>query len=103
MVALDRVVGDEELHLFAELPSGIHRGEASCLAVAKQRGWTFLSDDARARVVGRELGVVVSGTLGVLTQAVRSGILSVADGDLVLAAMIEEGYRSPFLSLASLL
>ena len=100
---LTSLTGDEELRLFAELPPGIHRGEASCLVIAKQRQWTFLSDDARARAVGRELGVIVSGTLGVLAQAVRTGILPLADGDQVLADMIKAGYRSPYVSLASLL
>ena len=58
---------------------------------------------ARARAVGRELGVMVSGTLGVLAQAVQTGILPLADGEQVLADMMKAGYRSPYVSLASLL
>jgi predicted nucleic acid-binding protein len=53
--------------------------------------------------VARELNVAFSGTLGVLTQAVRAGILSAAEGDQVLEEMIRSGYRSPYTSLAALL
>ena len=42
--------GDDELRLFGQLPAALHRGEASCLAIAAQRKWAFLTDDARAPV-----------------------------------------------------
>jgi predicted nucleic acid-binding protein len=34
---------DDELHLISELPEQLHRGEAACLCMARQRGWGFLS------------------------------------------------------------
>jgi predicted nucleic acid-binding protein len=49
------------------------------------------------------LGIVVSGTLGVLVQAVERGILMIEEGDKLLRAMIARGYRSPYSSLQPLL
>lgn len=94
---------DEELRLFSQLPAALHRGEASCLAIAARRGWAFFSDDARARQAGRELNVVVSGTLGVLVRAVRKSSLSLENANALLEKMIRAGYHSPYTDLADLL
>jgi predicted nucleic acid-binding protein len=100
---LTSLQGDDELRLFNQLPTALHRGEASCLAVAAQRGWAFLSDDARARQAARELGVSLSGTLGVLVQAIRANLLSLDEANRLLGQMIQAGYRSPYDNLADLI
>jgi predicted nucleic acid-binding protein len=41
----------------------------------------------------------VSGTLGVLVQAIKRGIVTVEAGDDLLREMINRGYRSPHASL----
>lgn len=46
---LTSLQGGDELRLFNQMPATLYRGEASCPAVAAQRGWAFLSDDAHAR------------------------------------------------------
>ena len=94
--------GDEELRFFSRLPSALHRGEASCLAVASLRRWAFLSDDARARAAARECEVLVSGTLGNLSKAVETELLSMDQADMLLNGMIQAGYRSPYGSLVEL-
>jgi predicted nucleic acid-binding protein len=99
---LTALEGDDELRLFGELPDALHRAEASCLAIAAHRGWALLTDDARARKAAHNWNVVVSGTLGVLVQAVRRGLLTLEDADALLAEMIAAGYRSPYGSLAQL-
>jgi len=93
------MVDEEELRLFQSLPRRLHHGEAACIAIARHRNWAFLSDDKLARKTARSLGVVVSGTLGVLTHAVKDGQLTVEAGDDLLAAMIARGYRSPHRNL----
>ena len=100
---LTALSGDDELRLFGQLPPTLHRGEASCLAIAVQRGWAFLTDDARARNIAREHRVVLSGTLGVLTQAIRTGLLSMDEANQLLAQIIQAGYHSPCDNLAELL
>jgi len=90
------------LRLFGQLPDALHQAEASCLVIAVHRGWALLTDDARARKAARNWNIVVSGTLGVLVQAVRRGLLTMEDADALLAEMIAAGYRSPYGSLAQL-
>lgn len=53
---LTGLLNDEELRLFHDLPSGLHRGEASSLAIAYVRGWLFLTDDAKARKSALAMG-----------------------------------------------
>ena len=95
--------GDDELSLLNRFPASLHRGEASCLAIAAHRGWAFLTDDARARKAAQELNVTLSGTLGLLAQAVKTSILSLDEADALLTRMIQAGYRSPVAGLAELL
>lgn len=43
------MTGEAELRLFKATPAKLHRGEASSIAIARERRWLFLSDDkARA-------------------------------------------------------
>lgn len=70
---------------------------------ALQRNWAFLTDDKLARKMAQDLGIVVSGMLGVLVQAVKHEILMAEEGDTLLRAMIARGYRSPHSSLQPLL
>jgi len=100
---LTSLEGEEELRIFSHMPAALHRGEASCLAVAVRRGMAFLTDDARARSVARELQVVVSGTLGILVRSVTEEHLSLEVADSVLNQMIKAGYHSPYGTLAGLL
>ena len=54
---------EAELGLYGELPSLLHRGEASCSVIARHRGWLLLTDDRAARDEGNRLGIVVSGSV----------------------------------------
>jgi predicted nucleic acid-binding protein len=94
---------DEEFRIFQSLPRRLHHGEASCLAIARHRGWALLSDDKLARRLAKSMGIMVSGTLGVLTRAVRGQFLTVEEADKLLRDMVARGYRSPFHSLEQLL
>jgi len=100
-----RLVSMEEAEFrhFRELPAQLHAGEASCLAIAYERGWALLTDDQRARKAARKLRVELSGTLGILVRAVEAGLIALDEGDILLQKMIERGYRSPYGSLRLLL
>ncbi len=95
---------DAEVVLMSRLPPRLHRGEASCIAVAAQRQWRFLTDDRAARKEAECHGVQVSGTLGCLVQAVRRRVCSLEQANAWLRQMINDGgYRSPVDDLAALL
>ena len=54
-----------------------------------------LTDDEDARKLAQRRGAPVSGTIGVLVEAVRERLLSIEDGNTMLSDMIEKGYFSP--------
>ena len=78
-------------------------GEASCLAVALERGVPLATDDWKARNLLRQFGGGVTGTLGILKKLVLNGRLSIEEGDQILGLMIEEGYFSPVEHLTEIL
>ncbi len=54
---------------FRELLVSVGYGEAAGIAVAKEQGLLFFSDDKKARQVAKEQGLEVSGILGSLKPA----------------------------------
>jgi len=85
-----------------ELMPPLDRGEAACLALARSRGYAFLTDDRVARREARRLGVPISGTLGVLKSLVDEGYISLEEANEALEQMIALGYHSPVRSLREL-
>jgi len=85
-----------------ELMPPLDRGEAACLALARSRGYAFLTDDRVARREARRLGVPISGTLGVLKSLVDEGYVSLEEANEALEQMIALGYHSPVRSLREL-
>ncbi|MEW6074207.1 MAG: hypothetical protein AB1726_16625 [Planctomycetota bacterium] len=97
----------EELQRFAEFRRlRLDRGEASCLAMAVQRGWVVASDErgrflriARERVgAGRLLN-----TPGILLLAIRHDVISVDDADRIKAVLETMRFRMRFRSFRDLI
>jgi predicted nucleic acid-binding protein len=78
-------------------------GERTCIAAAKHRNGLFVTDDRKARQVALELGIKITGTLGILVVAAERAKITLEEANDLLAAMIENGYRSPVNELGSLL
>lgn len=91
-----------EQALFIRLISLLGSGEASCLAIAESRGMTLATDDLAARRTAGELGVSLTGTLGILVRSVREGHLPLSDANDILRQMVQLGYRSPVHDLDGL-
>ena len=95
---------DEELTIFLSLLSHLHRGEAACLSIARQRGWGVLTDDRAARRQAYRWRIPLAGTIGILLLAVQDNRLSLDEGNVLLRRMIVQAhYRSPTEDLGSLL
>ena len=94
---------DLELDLANRLSNALGAGERSCIAVAANRAGLFVTDDRKARQVALDLGVKVTGTLGILVVAVERKIILLDEANRYLAQMIQNGYRSPVDDLSSLL
>jgi len=78
-------------------------GEASCLAGARERGYRLATDDRDARRLARQLGISLTGTIGILAILVKQGQIPLAEGDRFLHAMVAAGYRSPLATLRDIL
>lgn len=66
-------------------------GEIGALAVAKLRGCGMITNDSRARRAAEELGIQVSGSLGVLEYAVEVGRITAEDAVAILEQMVQAG------------
>jgi len=85
---------DEEKNLLEALSVSLGFGEASSIAVAKVRGYVFACDNKVARREARLLGINLTGTIGILAQAVKKKIIDARAADACLKKMIEQGFYS---------
>jgi len=51
--------GDAELESYVQFAALVDDGEASCLAIAKSRGWIVATDDRKAIRIATEAGIAV--------------------------------------------
>jgi len=94
---------EKEASFAASLPPRLGAGERSCLAIAVHRQGLLVSDDLDARHVAQRHGTPITGTVGILVLCVRRGDLSRDQAGALLAETRGLGYRSPVVSLDSLL
>ena len=92
-----------EHQLRGEFDLQLGPGEASCLALAISRGLILVTDDLAARQLAQARDVPLTGTVGILVALVRDNVLSLAQGNAILAEMIERRYRSPVSRLDELI
>ena len=78
-------------------------GEASCLALAISRSFTFVTDDLAARKLAEERKVPITGTLGILITLVRNEHISLKEANMMLKDMINRDYRAPIERLDELI
>ena len=94
---------EEEMTFAVGLSARLGAGERSCLAIAVHRRGLLASDDLDARHAAQQLGIPMTGTVGILVLCVRRGYLSRKEANALLAEMRNLGYRSPVDSLDPLL
>lgn len=92
-----------ELHNLSTFPPRLHKGEASCLAIAKARHWLLLTDDKAARQEAQRLHIALSGSLGCLVLAVERQLCTLDTANGWLLAMLQQGYHSPVTDLTPLI
>ncbi len=102
-IHLTATLTEEELRLRWSLSSALHSGEASCIAIAKQRNWLLLTDDRRARREAKRLAVRTSGSIGCLIAAIEKGLCNVEQANIWLKEMIKFGYYAPVTDLTPFL
>ena len=110
---IDQLVDDEifkqvslsrkEHKHFRELIVHLGKGEASCIAYAKERNVIVVTDDRSARKHCSQMKIPVTGTIGILKASVLDGHLKLDQADKVLSKMTDAGYYSPLRSLADII
>ncbi len=71
-----KVEGVQDLLLLAALETQLDRGEAEAIALAAERKADLLIlDEKKGRRIAREMGLRISGTIGLLVRARREGII----------------------------
>lgn len=96
-------LAEDEREFYQLLTRRLNAGEASCLAIASRRGCRVLTDDRDARELAAAWQIPISGTLGLLLRLADLEVISLAEGDDLLARMTAAGYHSPIDSLQELL
>ncbi|WP_300381227.1 hypothetical protein [Clostridium sp.] len=88
---------NDEIRFYLDIRKKYGLGESACIAIAKKRRCTVVSDDMRAVVrLCRREGIKFMGTLGVLYEAYDKGIINQEEGQKILSDMIiTSRYRSP--------
>lgn len=93
------------LAFYSEFTAYMGRGEAACLALALERGWSVASDErkrfrreAEARIGSHRL----LGTADLFVLAIRGGLISVEQADADKALLEQRRFRMPFASFREL-
>jgi predicted nucleic acid-binding protein len=85
----------EERRLFENLSISLGAGEASCIAIARARGYVFACDDRAARKEATLCGVRLTGTIGILIKAARQGAIQLKQANAILRKMVGSGFYAP--------
>lgn len=64
---------------------GVDQGEAEAIALAFGRGWVLICNEKPGRAGAQDLGLKVTGSMGILYKAVELGILAPSQADTAIA------------------
>ncbi len=88
---------------FRELIVHLGKGEASCIAYAKERDVIVVADDRSTRRQCSHMKIAVTGTIGILKASVLDGHLKLDQADTILSKMTDAGFYSPLRSIADII
>jgi predicted nucleic acid-binding protein len=83
-----------ERKIYIELSGQLGKGEASSIAVANEQGLIVVTDDRLARRVCFQMGVAVTGTIGIIKAYLLDGAISVSQANDILQKMTDLGFYS---------
>jgi predicted nucleic acid-binding protein len=87
---------------FLELIGHLGKGEASCIACAKERAAIVVTDDRTARKQCASMKIQFTGTVGILKASMLDGQISLSQADEILLRMISAGFYSPIRSISTI-
>ena len=87
---------------FLEMIRHLGKGEASCIAFAKERTAVVVTDDRATRKRCSIMEISFTGTIGILKSSFLDGHITLLQADDILSEMIQAGFYSPIRSISSI-
>lgn len=110
---IDKLIEEENFSLvtlsrtehkhFLDLIGHLGKGEASCIAFAKENNATVVTDDRTARKRCSLVKISVTGTVGILKASLLDGQITLTQANEYLHKMIEAGFYSPVRNMADII
>ncbi|MEA1080866.1 type II toxin-antitoxin system VapC family toxin [Marinobacter qingdaonensis] len=96
-LTIEGIGGDETQQLFGlkQTLNNSSLADVSCYFVARERGWTLLTNDGALRKSGQRASMDVRGVLWILDELEHRQVLSPAALSTALTAMLNAGARLP--------
>lgn len=88
-------LSQKERKIYIDLNGHLGKGEASSIAVAVNKGWIVVTDDRTARRVCSQMGLAVTGSIGIIKASLIDGQISVTQANDILQKMTDSGFYSP--------
>ena len=92
----------QEYYYFREIITFLGKGEASCIAFAKNNRAIVATDDRMARKQCANMKIPVTGTIGILKASIQDESLNLEQADKILGEMMTSGFYSPVTSITDI-
>ena len=93
----------KEREIYSESIGTLGKGEASCIAVAKEQSAIVVTDDRTARRQCLKMDILVTGTVGILKASLLEGQLNIDQANDNLQKMICSGFYSPIRNIGDII
>ncbi|MBN2420270.1 MAG: hypothetical protein JXL81_12850 [Deltaproteobacteria bacterium] len=96
-------MSQKERQAYVDLNLQLGKGEASCIAVAREHGLIVVTDDRAARRRCSQVSVPVTGTIGIIKASLLDGQITVHQANDILKKMTDFGFYSPIRKIDDLI
>jgi predicted nucleic acid-binding protein len=73
--------------------SGLDTGEAEAIVLAGELGVDLIVDEYQGRQIAQARGIPIIGTVGLVVQAARGGVIAVPEVEPLLRRMVRANFR----------
>ena len=100
VVSIERITDDQTNQDIERYMHKLAAGEASCIALGKRKNWFICTDDSLAsKLAFKELGPgKVLSTPGLILQAIKYGLISIEEADIIKGRLEEHRFTMSFPS-----
>lgn len=88
---------------YQQLQRIVGKGEAAAITLASIHRATVATDDRKARQAAQQLGLQITGSVGILVRLVNQQMMPLAQANTVLQLMREAGFFSPIQNIDHLI